>query len=42
DPAANYDRVKGRINDWASDPAPKPAGTRTVDTPAQDGAIRAN
>ncbi len=42
DPAVNYDRVKGRINDWASDPAPKPVSTRTVDTPAQDGAIPGN
>ncbi|MCW1382207.1 TolC family outer membrane protein [Novosphingobium sp. KCTC 2891] len=39
DPQVNYDRVKGKIWDWAKDPAPKPVSTRTVDTPAQDATI---
>lgn len=39
DPQANYDRVKGKIWDWASDPAPKPVATRTVDSAAQDATI---
>ncbi|WP_225207077.1 TolC family outer membrane protein [Novosphingobium huizhouense] len=41
DPQVNYDRVKGKIWDWASDPAPKPVATRTVDSPAQDATIPA-
>ncbi len=40
DPEVNYERVRGAIWDWSSDPAPKPQSTRTVDTPAQDGSIR--
>jgi outer membrane protein len=39
DPDVNYKRVRGKIFDWDSDPAPKPQATRTVDTPAQDGSI---
>ncbi len=39
DPEANYDRVAGNIWDWASDPAPKPQSTRTVDTKPQDGSV---
>lgn len=39
DPVANYDRVSGNIWDWASDPAPKAQGTRTVDTKPQDGSV---
>lgn len=39
DPVANYDRISGNIWDWASDPAPKPQSTRTVDTKAQDGTV---
>lgn len=39
DPVANYNRVKGKIFDWESDPAPKAKSTRTVDTKAQDGSI---
>ncbi|UZK66854.1 TolC family outer membrane protein [Sphingomonas sp. M1-B02] len=38
DPAVNYDRVKGRWNDWSNDPAPTAASTPTTGTPAQ-GAI---
>ncbi|NML94577.1 TolC family outer membrane protein [Novosphingobium olei] len=41
DPQVNYDRVKGKIWDWARDPAPKPQSTRTVDSPAQDATIPA-
>ncbi|WP_225010077.1 TolC family outer membrane protein [Novosphingobium percolationis] len=39
DPQVNYDRVKGKIWDWAKDPAPKPVATRTVDSAAQDATI---
>jgi outer membrane protein len=39
DPQVNYDRVKGKIWDWAMDPAPKPVATRTVDSPVQDATI---
>ena len=35
DPQVNYRRVRRNVNDWASDPAPVPVATRTVDTPAQ-------
>lgn len=41
DPEANYRRVSGNIFDWASDPAPKPQATRTVDTRPQDGSVPA-
>lgn len=39
DPDTNYKRVRGKIFDWDTDPDPKAQATRTVDTPAQDGAI---
>ncbi len=39
DPEVNYERVRDKILDWESDPAPVPRSTRTVDTPAQDGNI---
>jgi outer membrane protein len=39
DPQLNYERVRGEIFDWASDPDPEAQSTRTVDTPAQDGEI---
>jgi outer membrane protein len=39
DPTANYRRVKGRIFDWDSDPAPVPVGTSTRATPAQDATV---
>ena len=39
DPVANYERVRSKINDWASDPAPVAKATRTVDSPAQEGTI---
>jgi outer membrane protein len=40
DPVANYDRVRGEIWDWQSDPDPTTQSTRTVDIPAQDAEIR--
>ena len=40
DPQTNYDRVKGAIFDWSSDPAPTARATRTVDTKAQDGSVK--
>jgi outer membrane protein len=39
DPQLNYDRVRNKLLDWESDPAPVPQSTRTVDTPVQDGDI---
>ncbi|WP_373489370.1 TolC family outer membrane protein [Blastomonas sp.] len=39
DPSVNYDRVRRKINDWASDEDPTAQSTRTVDTPAQDAAL---
>jgi len=41
DPDTNYQRVRGAIWDWSSDPAPKAQSTRTVDTRAQDGSVNA-
>jgi len=42
DPNVNYRRVRNNIFDWARDPDPKVRSTRTVGTPAQDGAIPAS
>jgi outer membrane protein len=39
DPTLNYERVRGIIWDWASDPDPVTQATRTVDIPAQDADI---
>lgn len=39
DPAANYERVRDIIWDWAQDEDPLTQSTRTVDIPAQDGEI---
>ncbi len=39
DPGDNYNRVKANIWDWASDPAPTPHATRTVDSKAEDGPV---
>ncbi|WP_066804245.1 TolC family outer membrane protein [Sphingomonas asaccharolytica] len=36
DPLTNYKRVKGKWSDWDIDPAYKPIGTSTRDTPPQD------
>ena len=36
DPLTNYKRVKGKWSDWDVDPAYKPTGTSTRDTPPQD------
>jgi outer membrane protein len=40
DPDVNYERVRGKIWDWSSDPDPTAQATRTVDIPAQDGSIK--
>ena len=39
DPLDNYERVRGIIWDWKSDPAPVADSSRTVDIPAQDAEI---
>lgn len=39
DPEVNYARVRGKWFDWDDDPAPVAQGTRTVDTPVQDGSV---
>ena len=39
DPAANYERVKGQIWDWADDPAPQQQTTSTRDVPAADASV---
>lgn len=39
DPEVNYKRVRGKLFDWDTDPAPAAISTRTVDTPVQDGEI---
>lgn len=39
DPVANYERSRGLVLDWQSDPDPVATSTRTVDIPAQDGEI---
>ncbi len=39
DPQSNYDRVRGKWFDWDDDADPVAKGTRTVDTPVQDGEI---
>jgi outer membrane protein len=40
DPQVNYDRVRGKIWDWDDDAKPAATSTRTVDTPAQNPAIK--
>lgn len=39
DPVADYEKVEGAWNDWASQPDPTTQATRTVDTPAQKAEI---
>lgn len=39
DPLDNYNRVKGKFWDWDRDPEPRAQATRTIDVPAQTGAI---
>lgn len=39
DPAANFDRVKGKWFDWDDDAAAAPISTRTVDSPAQNATV---
>jgi outer membrane protein len=41
DPAANYQRVRGRIGDWGDDPTPTGASTPTTGTPAQGATVTA-
>ena len=42
DPAVNYERVKGKWNDWDRDRDPVVQSTRTVDIPAPDAEIPVN
>jgi outer membrane protein len=42
DPQVNYDRVKGKWNDWSRDRDPVAQSTRTVDIPAPDAEIPVN
>lgn len=42
DPAFNYNRVKGKWNDWDRDRDPVVQSTRTVDIPAPDAEIPVN
>lgn len=42
DPVANYERVRGIVWDWQSDPDPVTQSSRTVDIPAQDADIPAD
>lgn len=39
DPQVNYDRVRGKIFDWDSDPDPVATSSRTVDIPAPDANV---
>ena len=41
DPAANYNRVKGEIWDWADDPAPQQQATDTRGIPPADAGVPA-
>ncbi|PAL22380.1 TolC family outer membrane protein [Sphingopyxis sp. GW247-27LB] len=41
DPAANYERVKGQIWDWADDPAPQQQATDTRGVAAADASVPA-
>ncbi len=39
DPEVNYERVRGKMNDWDRDPDPAPKSTRTVDIPPATATI---
>ncbi|HSI17256.1 MAG TPA: TolC family outer membrane protein [Sphingomonas sp.] len=39
DPVAHFNTVQHRISDWSDGPAPKPVGTSTVGTPAQNANV---
>lgn len=39
DPAINYRRVRGNLNDWSKDPTPQPIATRTVGIEAPSAVI---
>ncbi|MDV3456684.1 TolC family outer membrane protein [Sphingomonas sp. HF-S4] len=41
DPAANYERVRGRWSDWNDDPKPVGTSTSTAGTPAQGAMVTA-
>ncbi|AQR73181.1 TolC family outer membrane protein [Sphingomonas sp. LM7] len=41
DPAANYERVRGRWGDWSDDPTPTGTSTPTLGTPAQGATVTA-
>ena len=41
DPAANYNRVKGELWDWADDPAPQQQATDTRGIPSADASVAA-
>jgi outer membrane protein len=41
DPAANYERVRGRWSDWADDKTPTGTSTSTSGTPAQGATVNA-
>ncbi|MBX9727760.1 MAG: hypothetical protein K2X31_02525, partial [Sphingopyxis sp.] len=41
DPAANYERVRGRIWDWDQDPHPASVATRTTGVAPQNATIPA-
>jgi outer membrane protein len=40
DPVVNYERVHDRVLDFGREPEPAPVGTTTIDTPAQDAAVK--
>jgi outer membrane protein len=42
DPAANFERVKGKWFDWDDDAAPAPISSRTVDSAAQTATVKAS
>jgi outer membrane protein len=42
DPIVNYDRVRRKLNDWASEPDPQPIATRTNDTVPQTPLVGPN
>jgi len=42
DPVANYTRVRRKLSDWGSDPAPEPVATRTTDVAPQTPVVGPN
>ncbi|MBM3928272.1 MAG: hypothetical protein FJ335_07430, partial [Sphingomonadales bacterium] len=41
-PIANYERVRRKLSDWGSDPAPEPVATRTIDIAPQTPLVGPN